>query len=560
MNHLGVKEYTIGSQRESPKYLEKANNIMRRVIFEILASKDKTGKIDYYDVIKIASKAGLQHSDLKKVAGGEDIPLKKQMFHKIAKDKIARKKRTSNSRAISEEDKKLVKEFYLSPAISRISPNKTIVVKRKSKHNPISIVDSIFYRQHTIKDIYDLFRKEYPECKIKRSKFFDLKPKNCKKPSSKQDVCPICKDASKNLPRLRGIHGQNLSLDDIKPQEAYKFHINIKNQRVKDFDRELDNLNSNQALVIMDFKANIYLGACAEEDSHIYFNAPQRSVFGLTIYLMKGEELYKVFFTVVSPILMHDSISVKRILDELVMPHPIFEHFGVKEISFWMDNAPNHFRTKETIASFHYLAGKYNQKIRFNYFAEYHGKSECDRHFGLMSRMYTEHASKESSGPVETTEQYISMYKTYILKYGGNVIPKRGASYDELHKESTTKLNVIVREWNSENVSEHMERQAAENKKKRTDLSIPYDKFSFKEKKDFTFTYFYSFKIDPIKHVLWAKLDASGRNSWKKFPYDIVSSYNTDYKVKLGILTENKNTYRAIARLNMRLQYHNDLS
>ena len=75
----------------------------------------------------------------------------------------------------------------------------------------------------------------------------------------------------------------------------------------------------------MDFKANISLGGCSEEDSHQFFFAPQRPVFGLAIYLVKEGKTYKINFSVVSPILMHDSVSVKKILGEIILPN---YHFG----------------------------------------------------------------------------------------------------------------------------------------------------------------------------------------------------------------------------------------
>ena len=83
-----------------------------------------------------------------------------------------------------------------------------------------------------------------------------------------------------------------------------------------------------------------------------------------------------------------------------------------------MDNAPNHFRTLETIGTFHFLSKKYQRNIKFNYFCEYHGKSECDRHFGLMSRMKTEYSATNQES-INDTEMYVQMYRDKILSYGG---------------------------------------------------------------------------------------------------------------------------------------------
>ena len=44
-----------------------------------------------------------------------------------------------------------------------------------------------------------------------------------------------------------------------------------------------------------------------------------------------------------------------------------------------MDNAGQHFRNFETFATFYDLGLERNQEYELNFFAEYHGKSECDR-------------------------------------------------------------------------------------------------------------------------------------------------------------------------------------
>ena len=40
--------------------------------------------------------------------------------------------------------------------------------------------------------------------------------------------------------------------------------------------------------MVMDFKSNINLGKGPEEDSHVFFPAPQRTVFGAVVFFKKG--------------------------------------------------------------------------------------------------------------------------------------------------------------------------------------------------------------------------------------------------------------------------------
>ena len=86
---------------------------------------------------------------------------------------------------------------------------------------------------------------------------------------------------------------------------------------------------------------------------------------------------------------------------------------------------------------------KFNLEIGINFFAEYHGKSECDRHFGFISRIYTDRCSY---GNVEvcTTEDYLELYKTSINRYGRCVIPAIGPVSEELVAESGKASNVVA--------------------------------------------------------------------------------------------------------------------
>ena len=55
------------------------------------------------------------------------------------------------------------------------------------------------------------------------------------------------------------MHPSKLTKVDIESMEAYKFHKELAAKRGKDFEKDLNYLKEHQALVVMDFKANISL-------------------------------------------------------------------------------------------------------------------------------------------------------------------------------------------------------------------------------------------------------------------------------------------------------------
>ena len=86
--------------------------------------------------------------------------------------------------------------------------------------------------------------------------------------------------------------------------------------------------------------------------------------------------------------LSHDSFFVKECIKKLTS----LDFFqSMDHISFWSD-CGNHFRSGEL--RYYLLNDLYESlrlpSIKVNYFAEYHGKSEVDGHFGVLARWLKE--------------------------------------------------------------------------------------------------------------------------------------------------------------------------
>ena len=248
----------------------------------------------------------------------------------------------------------------------------------------------VYYRQCSIKEAFEKFQLFNPQVNCCRTTFYKFKPKNVKKGKSKQDCCPICKEAKAILPALEQMHSSQLSSKDRDAMSAYIFHKQVAASRASEFERSLNDLSPGTALLVMDFKSNITLGKGQEEDSHVFFKAPQRTVFGVVGYFNKNGVVFKVIFTLISSILNHDSKTVKEFLNGFVFNHGLFKFFGVKNVSIWMDNAPSQFRSYENLATLYSLQTDHGFNMSVIFFTECHGKSECDRHFGFTSRVYTD--------------------------------------------------------------------------------------------------------------------------------------------------------------------------
>ena len=126
-------------------------------------------------------------------------------------------------------------------------------------------------------------------------------------------------------------HPANLTHDDIEAKMAYEFHKMVRDTRYADLQRQMDALKPTESLLILDFKANITLGKGPIEDSHVFFRAPQRTIFGAAAYFCSPEGVrYKVHFTIISSVLRHDSKTLLEILRQNILAHPIWNHFCIK--------------------------------------------------------------------------------------------------------------------------------------------------------------------------------------------------------------------------------------
>ena len=336
---------------------------------DLLLKRKKDGTVHYYDVVQTAHAAGLHHAELSRsLRPEEDLHITGKYYSRIATENLVAKKR-EGGRKLPEEHVAAMQQFWLSDRICRVSPNKRCTVKRRSKKRETAETVPLYYRQFTINEAFKIFRQEHPAIKCSRTSFFKYKPANIKKPKSRQDCCPICKEARRMIPILEPMVGADMTAEQRSALQDYKFHIDIKDKRAADFKAQLENLQEGQAVIVMDFKANITLGRGAEEDSHVFFNAPQRTIFGVVAYFRKGDNKYKVWFPIISQSLMHDSITVRKMLSECVLGHSVFEHFETTSLRFWMDNAPSHFRNMETMATFEEInAG--GKAVEINFFAE----------------------------------------------------------------------------------------------------------------------------------------------------------------------------------------------
>ena len=275
-------------------------------------------------------------------------------------------------------------------------------------------------------------------------------------------------------------------------------------------------------------------------------------------------------FTVISAVLKHDAKTLREILRNHILNHPIWKHFDVTTTSVWMDNASQHFRNYETFATFYELGQERNSSFDLNFFAEYHGKSECDRHFGLISRLYKESTRFHGSTEVTTTEEWMKMYTRGILACDGRIISEKGGFYDELHSVAEKHLNVVISEFRHPGQEEfliQLERAGSSEQKKNPAMPLEYTRHQLAvepmnkrgARVPFAMNLYYKFSFIQDTRGQWyisSKLDDKSRRT--DFRFNVNKTQTISYSVPLGGITSRRRKYCCVAKVVRRRRYHEE--
>jgi len=140
-----------------------------------------------------------------------------------------------------------------------------------------------------------------------------------------------------------------------------------------------------------------------------FYKPPQRSVFEVVLYYNGKGKIERNYFDVFSNNTAHDSHFVKCALKK-VFNHNDFSKHKFSELSLWMDNCPNHFKTKEVFSYFSCLDIRF-KRVRWNYFIEYHGKGPCDTRFSQISTMLHDHNLDSNNFRITSTMELIEAIK-----------------------------------------------------------------------------------------------------------------------------------------------------
>ena len=317
-----------------------------------------------------------------------------------------------NCKPLSPDARSAIKSFYLD----HCQPAGDKTCYDKDTKSTVTVM----VRSKTKKQLHS----ELPgHLRVSYSTFAKLQPRNVRQAKRKTDMCEICvagQQCTKECER----EAKKLRLDDSSgydPQRHQQLQENVKlfeaHRRVADLQREnyvaaRDALKAGQVMIILDFKENLKVGSGPVEVGQDFYQKTQVSCLGCAVHVGRDEGTCSThYFDALSYCLSHDGLYVREAM-RVIIPRILDMAGGsLSDLSFWMDCGP-HFRCYEVLYDFLIdLPHCYPiPTIRVNFFAEHHGKSLVDGHFGHVSRAVNRWSLKQRLVDIQDLCSAISEY------------------------------------------------------------------------------------------------------------------------------------------------------
>ncbi|EGG17394.1 hypothetical protein DFA_08389 [Cavenderia fasciculata] len=305
-------------------------------------------------------------------------------------------KTDANKKKIMED----IKEFYAQTTITE--PSSKCSTKNQKDANNKTVRVSTPIRKllcQSIAQAYayyvEFIAKKYKDCSdndektpIHRSTFYKFVPSDVEIFNNRTDTCPYC-----HLYDVLKAKAEKTTLTEKEDTDfkTCKIHKEFVEKRKKDFEKKKESLTKDQVIVLMDFKENIALGMGPEELSQNFYGKPQRSILGMVIYHRDPatNEVVKEHFDVFSDVLNHCSSYVIHSIKLFFSTSELFKARHFSQIFFWSDGA-KHFKSAEILSFCIDLKKSPSQslnRVEWQFSAQYHGKSDVDRHFADLSNI-----------------------------------------------------------------------------------------------------------------------------------------------------------------------------
>eukprot|EP01059_Diplonema_ambulator_P006308 TRINITY_DN1604_c0_g1_i5.p1 TRINITY_DN1604_c0_g1~~TRINITY_DN1604_c0_g1_i5.p1 ORF type:complete len:634 (-),score=98.25 TRINITY_DN1604_c0_g1_i5:600-2501(-) len=276
-------------------------------------------------------------------------------------------------------------------------------------------------------DFVNKYSPENPDG-ISRASFYRAIPTEYRQAVKRTDLCEHCLEGQSSREWLRqeklvdwnvGITGEEMKhrmlmksrIPAAKRKEIMNkveiicevdMHKSFSSRQKQVYNKLTANPGDDQVVVDCDFKQKGRLPMREEEGAQLFYGKKCFTLLGFGVYYRDSGKTVAIHCDMVMETCNQDSFVVSRCFDALVKQQWFPKR---RRLSFWSDGG-KHLRNKHTIH--HVLTCSQFSEVDMNYFVEYHGKSQRDGHFGVVSRSLEAAIHKE---PLETVDDVIKVLK-----------------------------------------------------------------------------------------------------------------------------------------------------
>jgi len=274
--------------------------------------------------------------------------------------------------------------------------------------------------------------------------YFCKLTKNYKMAKNRTDVCPLCK-------RLYNLEKKSKkNNEEMNEIEILKQHNIISDSQRSYFNNLTENIKKKECVIVLDFKENWKLPLSKNQIQDSFYHSESITHLCIIVYLTNK----KYFFNYFSEDLSHNSNFVIECLSDL-LSNSIFDN--LENLYIFSDAGP-HFRN----ASFINYIFNENRKFincnkEINYFAEHHGKNECDGEFGNLTNILNNNLNDKE---IKNIDDLISFFKNYYDNKNNNECIENNSN-NNINENNHSKymknfnFNVLSNLFNINNVNDN---------------------------------------------------------------------------------------------------------
>lgn len=333
-----------------------------------------------------------------------------------------------------------ITEFYRRDDISRILPGRKDVINITEEDGTKKSVAKKFLTM-TVEETHALFLKENPQYPVKRTKFFELRPRDVYRMTQRDQnvcACPICENMEfsfqaaslditcktfienllcKNITEIcRAMDCENcpiksnaymvpylpekdffqvkkwtkgvLEIENIPYQTfkdnferdlpKYLRHRNIKQVQDSALKKDKENLKEGEILIQTDFAENYTIRYHSEVMEKHWTSVPGVVILTAVIYYKESGVLKHKSYAVASDVSTNTTLEMVYLLEGILIDLRNSGIYFGKHVYLWTDGATKHFKNRFAMCFLTKFEDMYGSPIVWNFNESYHGKGPMD--------------------------------------------------------------------------------------------------------------------------------------------------------------------------------------